>query len=123
MRKIEVLIVEDEVLLAMEYEVILRDMGYSVLRAAFSGHDAVLLSSQYRPDIVLMDIKIDGSLNGINAARQIQEGLNIPVLFITGHADEETRKKAHEINPAGYLTKPLDEGELRETLENILNSK
>lgn len=123
MRKAGILIVEDEVILAMEYEVIIKEMGYSVSRIAFSGYDAILLSSQYRPDIVLMDIKLAGSLNGINAAKQIQERFNIPVVFITGNADEETRERALEINPAGYLTKPLNEGILQKTLENILNSK
>jgi DNA-binding response OmpR family regulator len=115
-----VLIVEDEVILAMEYEIIVKEMGYIVPRIAFSGYDAILLSGQYRPDIVLMDIKLAGHLNGINAAREIQEQLNIPVVFITGNTDEDTRKRALDIQPAGYLTKPLNEDILQSTLENIL---
>ena len=115
-----ILIVEDEVILAMEYEGIVKEMGYNVSRIAFSGYDAILLSTQYRPDIVLMDIKLAGHLSGINAAREIQEQLYIPVVFITGNSDEETRKKALDINPAGYLTKPLNESVLQKTLENIL---
>ena len=117
-----ILIVEDEVILAMEYEMIVKELGYTVVRIAFSGYDAILLSDQYRPDLVLMDIKLAGHLDGIDTAEKIQEGFNIPVVFITGNTDEETRKKAISINPAGYLSKPLDEDVLRETLENIFNS-
>ena len=115
-----ILIVEDEVILAMEYEIIVREMGYNVAKIAFSGYDAILLSDQYRPNIVLMDIRLAGHLNGINAAREIQDRFNIPVVFITGNTDAATQEKAMGINPAGYLSKPLDEYVLKIMLEDIL---
>jgi DNA-binding response OmpR family regulator len=121
MKAASILIVEDEVILAMEYEIIVREMGYVVPRIAFSGYDAIILSGQYKPDIVLMDIKLAGHLNGINAAKQIQDQLQIPVVFVTGNTDDDTRKQALEIQPAGYLTKPLNENILQTTLKTILN--
>jgi DNA-binding NarL/FixJ family response regulator len=115
-----ILIVEDEVILAMEYEMIVKDMGYKVPRMAFSGYDALLLSDLYRPSVVLMDIKLAGHMDGIDTAKNIQERLNIPVVFITGNTDEEIRQKALSINPAGYLSKPLNKNVLQAILDNIV---
>ena len=116
-----ILIVEDEVILAMDYETTVKKMGYKVTKMVFSGYDALLQSELHKPNLVLMDIKLKGHMDGIDAAKRIQDGLNIPVVFITGNTDEAIREKARDINPAGYLSKPLDEGVLRETLANILN--
>ncbi len=117
-----ILIVEDEVILAMDYGRIVKEMGHTVIRVALSGYDAILFSDKYRPDLVLMDIKLKGHMDGIDTAHMIQTQHDIPVVFITGNTDEETRKKALNINPAGYLSKPLDENQLRATMEKIFNS-
>jgi YesN/AraC family two-component response regulator len=116
-----ILIVEDEAILAMEYIIIVREMGYNVTRIAFNGQDAIWLSGQYRPDVVLMDITLAGTMNGIDAAQVIQAQLDIPVVFITGNSDRDTQERAVGINPAGYLRKPLNEMKLKATLEHILN--
>ena len=116
-----ILIVEDEAILAMEYIVLVREMGYNVTRIAFNGQDAIWISKQYRPDVVLMDITLAGTMNGIDAAEVIQTQFDIPVVFITGNSDRDTKERASGINPAGYLQKPLNENELKATLDNILN--
>jgi YesN/AraC family two-component response regulator len=116
-----ILIVEDEAILAMEYIILVKSMGYNVVRIAFNGQDAVWLSGQYRPDVVLMDIKLAGTMDGIEAAQVIQTQFDIPVVFITGNTDDDTQERAVGINPAGYLQKPLNEMELKVILENVFN--
>jgi YesN/AraC family two-component response regulator len=116
-----ILIVEDEAILAMEYIIIVREMGYNVTRIAFNGQDAIWLSGQYRPDVVLMDITLAGTMDGIDAAQVIQAQFDIPVVFITGNSDRDTQERASGIKPAGYLQKPLNENKLKTTLDNILN--
>jgi DNA-binding NarL/FixJ family response regulator len=115
-----ILIVENEVILNMGYGIIVKEMGYQVVRVAFAGHDAILLSDQFRPNLVLMDINLAGYLDGIDAAHKIQDRFNIPVVFITGHTDSDIQERAKRINPAGYIQKPLNENVLQATLEKYL---
>lgn len=112
-----ILIVEDEVLIAKNIERTLIKNGFNVIGINSSGTDALLSFSEKKPDLVLMDIHIDGSLNGIETASIISEKHDIPVVFLTAHSDKDTFEKAKQTHPFGYLTKPFDERLLLMTIE------
>jgi DNA-binding NarL/FixJ family response regulator len=109
-----VLIVEDEVLLCMVLEDALSYEGYAVVGVARSAVEAVELAVAHEPDLVLMDIHLLGSVDGITAAAQILERTGIRCLMATAHTDEATRRRAAPVRPLGWLAKPYDqEGMLR----------
>jgi CheY-like chemotaxis protein len=114
------LIVEDEIIQAMFLGKILELWGYEICETATSGEEAVKESENQKPDLVLMDISIHGETSGIEAACNIRSRLGIPVIFISGYSDEETRNKACTARPAGYFVKPLDYNKLKEAIISIM---
>ena len=119
--KTRVLIVEDEAILALDIETSLKRMGYKATGVAFSAKEALaLVGSDSKPHIVLMDIGLKGDMDGIDAPKKIQEQLSIPIIFITGNTDKVTRQRAMQIDPAGYLHKPLIDTEMHQTIEQAL---
>ena len=117
MGKARVLVVEDEGVIRDYIKVTLQDLGYSVPAAVATGEDAVAKAEETRPDLVLMDIRLKGKLDGIEAARQIGSHLNIPVIYLTSYADENTLERAKTTRPFGYIVKPFDEKEVHATIE------
>ena len=117
----KILIVEDEILEAMFLGKLLELWGYEIGETATSGEEALKESGIQNPDLVLMDIYIHGKINGIEAAGKIHSQFGIPVIFMTGYSDEETRQKAYTAHPAGYFVKPLDYDKLKETLMSIMH--
>jgi CheY-like chemotaxis protein len=115
----KVLIVEDEVINAMALAEVLPRWGCTVVDMVTSGEDAIRVSEEKRPDVVLMDISIHGDVDGIGAAREIGGRLGIPVIFMTGYDDEETEKAAEEVRPLALLVKPLDVAYLKELLDGF----
>jgi CheY-like chemotaxis protein len=115
-----ILIVEDEAVLATDLAESLKDHGYEVLDVVSTGEDAVEKSLQLKPQIVLIDIHLKGHLDGIQAAQQIRESLDIPVIYLTAYTDSTSLERAKLTEPHGYLVKPVDEKELRITLEMAL---
>lgn len=113
-----VLIVEDEVINAMALAEVMPGWGFQVLDVVTSGEEAIRVAQAKRPDVVLLDIAIHGSINGISAAREIIGHLGIPVIFMTGYNDEETLKAAKSVKPLALLVKPLDPEQLRGLLES-----
>ena len=115
------MIVEDEIIVAMSYKAALKRADFNVLPIFNTGEKAVESVSSLNPDIVLMDIKLNGSISGIEAAGAIKKKLNIPVIYLSGNTGADTRKKALKTKPAAYLSKPVDLKDLinkiRETLE------
>jgi PAS domain S-box-containing protein len=118
--KARVLIVEDEAIVATDIATTLRGMSYKIAGICASGQDAVHKATSIRPDIVLMDIRLPGGMDGIEAAARIQEPLGIPVIFLTAHADEATLSRAKALSPYGYLIKPFADRELEVALETAL---
>ncbi|MBI5664685.1 MAG: response regulator [Nitrospirae bacterium] len=118
--KANVLIVEDEAIIAIELQKHLESMGYRVTSKAASGEDAVLMAREENPDLVLMDITLSGKISGIEAARQIRTSRNIPVIYLTAHSNEETLKQATQTEPYGYLIKPVGDKELHTAIEIAL---
>jgi PAS domain S-box-containing protein len=111
-RRLKVLIVEDEKIVAKDIEVRLKTMGCGVTRTASSAEEAIRKALRLRPDVVLMDIVLSGRTDGIAAAEEIGR-LDIPVIYLTSFADEETLARAKVTNPYGYIVKPFKEEELR----------
>jgi PAS domain S-box-containing protein/putative nucleotidyltransferase with HDIG domain len=117
MEKIEVLIVEDESVVAVDVERLLKNLGYSVAGRVSSGKAAVKAVNDKRPDLVLMDIKLEGEMDGIETADKIRTVFDIPVMYLTAYADEKTLERAKATDPFGYITKPVEQEELRVAIE------
>jgi len=121
MSLINILIVEDEVIVADDVRVTLEEFGYNVVGIAASGEEAIACSDSRHPDLVLMDITLKGNIDGIAAARQIKQRLNIPIVFLTAHGEESTVNRAKHAGPSGYLIKPFTDHDLRSAIENALH--
>ena len=119
-QKARVLIVEDESIVARDIAATLRGMQYHVVGIVATGEEAVLEAAEHHPDIALMDIMLSGAMDGIDAGGRIQSEWNVPVVFLTSHADEATLTRAKAIAPYGYLVKPFSDRELDVALETAL---
>jgi CheY-like chemotaxis protein len=115
-----ILVVEDEGIVSIDIRNMLRKAGYGIAAVAFQGEEAVQKAETTKPDLVLMDIGLKGEIDGIEAAKKIRDLFHIPIIFLTGFADESTMAKAKEINPSGFIIKPINEEELRRLLEQTL---
>ncbi len=103
-----IMIVEDEISTSMELEEMLTENGYDVLGVSDSGEEAISMAQSLRPDMILMDIKLSGELDGIEAAKRIRSSVNIGSVFLTGHGKNELLDRAVEAKPLGYVMKPLN---------------
>jgi hypothetical protein len=120
MTNTRILIVEDESIVALDISNRLIKMGYKVLAIAASGHEAIQKAQELSPDLILMDIKLKGEMDGVEAVREIQVKLDIPAIYLTAYADEATLQRAKITGPYGYLLKPFEERELHTTIEMAL---
>jgi len=120
MKKTRILIVEDEVLTAKSLEKILEGFGYAVTGTVMTGEEAVDLAASDPPDLVLMDIRLAGEIDGIEAARKIIARRSVPVIFTTAHSDNDTLARAKVVGPHGYLIKPLNRNEIKSAIELAL---
>jgi two-component system, cell cycle sensor histidine kinase and response regulator CckA len=112
-----ILIVEDENIVALDIESALREFRYEVLPVASSGEDALRLARELRPDLALMDIRLRGEMDGVEAARLLHAELDIPVIFLTAHTDEGTLQRAKLTEAFGYIVKPFEKQELRTAVD------
>ncbi|MFS0516061.1 response regulator [Nostoc sp. UIC 10607] len=120
MTNAKILVVEDEAIVAKDLQHRLIKFGYTVPAIASSGEEAINKAVEICPDIVLMDIKLKGSMDGIEAAQEIYKRLDIPVIYLTAYADEDTLERAKITEPFGYLLKPFKEKELQINIEITL---
>ncbi len=120
MDKPQIMVVEDEGLVALEIKEGLENMGYEVPHVLSSGKEAIEHVMIDRPDLVLMDIRLEGGVDGIEAAEQIRKIFNVPVVFLTAHSDEKTLQRAKLTESYGYILKPFEEKALRATIEVAL---
>ena len=120
MKNTKILIVEDEVLVAENIKRCLMKNGYTVSSVAATGNDAIKQAKGDKPDLVLMDIVLKGEMDGIEAAEQIHDQFDIPVIYLTAYSDKRTFKRAKITEPFGYITKPFDEKQLVLTMEMAL---
>ncbi len=115
-----VLIVEDEPLIAQALAIMVEDIGMTVCAAATTADDAVRLAQLHRPSLVLMDVRLKGEKDGVDAASAIRPLLSVPVIFITGSAEPEIVERINSDRPAGLLFKPFRYSELREMIARVL---
>ena len=120
MTKAKILVVEDESITARDLELTLLELGYDVVAKVPTGEEAILQAEATKPDLVLMDIILAGEMNGIEAAQQINERFDIPVVYLTAHADEGTLSRAKITGPYGYIVKPFNEVNLHSNIEMAL---
>ncbi|MCF7911425.1 MAG: response regulator [Candidatus Cloacimonetes bacterium] len=117
--KMKLLIVEDEVVIAMRLEVFFKSRGYEVLSYVTTGEEAVTKAISEKPDLILMDINLNGKMNGLDAGEAIIANSYIPIIFITGYSDESYRQRASKLNPLGYFFKPINMYEILTALNKI----
>ncbi|MCP4612068.1 MAG: response regulator, partial [Planctomycetes bacterium] len=120
MSKKKIYIVEDNRLVAADLVGILKRLNYTVVGKSTTGEDAIKQIIQLQPDLALIDIGLEGEIDGLEAARQIREAGDITVIYVTAYSDRETLERAKITEPFGYVLKPFDERELRVTIEMAL---
>jgi signal transduction histidine kinase len=118
--KPRVLVVEDERIVARDIQQILVDLGYDAYAIAASADEALARATERVPDLVLMDIRIRGPVDGVAAADMLRQRFDVPVIFVTANADEETIARAGKAEPFGYLVKPIQPADLRSAIEIAL---
>jgi PAS domain S-box-containing protein len=117
---VKILVVEDESIVAWELQSRLQNLGYSVPAVAFSGEEAISKTEAHHPDLVLMDIVLEGEMDGIETAHHINARFDIPVVYLTAHSDEKTLQRAKMTAPYGYILKPIGDRDLHVTIEMAL---
>lgn len=120
MAKTSILIVEDEAIIASVISAALKKFDYEVVDILNSGEEAVAVALQKKPDLILMDIRLQGEVDGITATERIQKQMDIPIIYLTAYADELTLERAKKTKPYGYIPKPFQEIELKTTIEMAL---
>jgi CheY-like chemotaxis protein len=114
------LIVEDEGIVALNIQRRLEGLGYNVVANVASGEEVIAVVEETRPELVLMDIKLEGKVDGIEAAAQIRDRFQIPVVYLTAYTNEETLNRAKLTEPYGYILKPFEARDLATTIEVAL---
>lgn len=114
-------VVDDEMIVAKDLESTLRSFGYEVPGTAPTGQEAITLAALHKPDLMLMDIRLRGELDGIETARHIQQQLDVPIVYVTAYADEATLERARDTCPYGYLVKPVQDTALRSAVSTALH--
>lgn len=120
MDKRKILLVEDESIVARDIKNMLLILGYDVLKVLSTGQEAIKQTQKLMPDLVLMDVMLEGEIDGIEAAYRIYKDFDIPVVYITAFVDEKTMDRAKKTEPFGYIVKPFEERELQTSIEIAL---
>lgn len=114
------LIIEDEALIAEELRERLSRLGFTVIAAVSSGEEGVEIATRERPDLVLMDIRLSGAKDGVQAAKEIREQVDVPIVYLTAHSDRRTVERANKTDHDGFILKPFLRRELQSTIEVAL---
>jgi DNA-binding NarL/FixJ family response regulator len=120
MKGIKILIVDDDQTTASVMQLYVSNLGYEVVGIATDGKTAINMCRELQPDLLLMDIYLGKGLDGIDSAEIIHKHFNIPIVFVSAYADENTLKRAKAVNPMGYVNKPLRETDLKTSIEFAL---
>jgi CheY-like chemotaxis protein len=118
----QILIVEDEQIVALDLQQRLRRMGHMVVGLAGTGADAIARALVLRPDLALMDIRLPGTLDGLEAAAFLRTHLNLPIIYVTGATDAQTLTRMHQMAPALLLDKPVTDERLHAALDHIMRA-
>lgn len=117
----KILIVEDDLLLSMVEERLIKNLGFNVVGKAVSGEEAIQKVADLNPDVIIMDISLKGSMSGIEAMKEIRKTSQVPVIYLSGSSDDDFLKQAKATNYAGFLTKPVTSSDLKAPLQKALN--
>ncbi len=120
MANTRIMIVEDEWTVAEDIKISLQNLGYTISSVTSSGKEAIQKAEEDRPDLVLMDIVLQGEMDGIEAANQIRSRFNIPIVYLTAYADDKVLERAKITEPSGYIVKPFINEDLKITIEIAL---
>lgn len=120
MSKAKIMIVEDEFVVVQDMKRTIEKIGFEVVGQASTGEEAIRLAGELKPDLILMDIKLVGPMDGTQAAIEINKNYVIPVVFITAYIEDSLFRKAKQSNPYGIILKPFSEFELRAGIEIVL---
>jgi len=120
MTKVQILIVEDEIIVAEDLRLTLTSLGYEVIAIASTGEDAIEIAGLRHPDLILMDILLAGTIDGITTAERIHARSDIPVIYVTAYADDTLLQRAKQTTPFGYIVKPFNDREIYSTIEIAL---
>jgi len=120
MNHYEILIVEDEAIVALEMEMKITLEGYDVVKIVATGEEAVEIAAKTKPDLILMDIMLLGEMDGIEAAKQISKIGDIPIIYITGNSHLKSDERLLSTRPAEILSKPISDWKLFEVIEKVL---
>jgi two-component system, response regulator PdtaR len=123
MARAQILIAEDEGIVALDMKNRLVRRGYAVTGIAATGEDVLRAVESSPPDLVLMDIRLRGPTDGVELAQEIYRRFNIPVIYVTALTDEETLKRARATAYYGYLTKPFGDAEMENTIQSVLSQR
>ncbi|MDB9509745.1 EAL domain-containing protein [Kamptonema animale CS-326] len=121
MSRAKILIVEDESIIAEDIADSLKVLGYSISAIVFSGEEAIQAADDMHPDLVLMDIHLQGKMDGITAAEEIRSRFQIPVVYLTAYADDNTLQRVNATKPFGYVVKPFEEKNLHSAIQIALH--
>jgi CheY-like chemotaxis protein len=120
MEKARILVVEDNRIISLEIRERLNSLGYEVVDSVTTGELALERAARLMPDLILMDIRLKGEMDGIEAAAKIKSLLGIPIIYLTAYSDNAILERAKVTEPYGYIIKPLDERALHSTIEITL---
>jgi len=115
-----VMIVEDEFIIAEDLKLTLQNFGHEIVSIVSSGEEAIDYANRFLPDIIFMDIVLDGEINGIDAAIKIKAKYEIPIIFCSAYIDSLTQKEASQIKPGIFISKPVEESKVQTALDNFL---
>lgn len=116
-----VLIVEDEALVGLAMQDTLQRHGYTIPEVIDSGDEVISAVMTHNPDLILMDIRINSFIDGVDAAKRVHLFRDVPVVYVTAHSDPATKGRAAKTDPAGYLSKPVEEHTLVNTVRSVLS--
>lgn len=113
----KILLVEDEIIIALDLKLSLENQGYIVSEHVTKGEDVINSILNNKPDLILMDIKLAGEIDGVETAQMVHDNFNIPVIFITSYSNKQIIERAKKTNPFGYIVKPFEDRELYTNIE------
>ncbi len=118
-QKVKVLIVEDEAWEIRYLQIVLQDLNYEFCTPVSTGREAIEYAAQENPDIILMDIRLAGAMDGIEAAEVICSQQAIPIIFMTGYALQEIKDRAAQLNPVAFLEKPVSQEDIASVVKTL----
>lgn len=120
-RSLRILLVEDDMIIAANIALQLSNLGYEITGIESRGEEAIMHAKENTPDILILDINLKGTLNGIDTARAIQQFRDIPIIYLTANTDEATFDSAKDTRPKAFIAKPFTKLNLQRTIELIVN--